>query len=650
MRCVWGTLGFALALGACDDGGEPPAQEQEQEEVPAGEDAGPPPVSTPPPAPLEWCESGTAFVWGPGTTAMPAAFPDDLYTVDDPGTPTGVRVSLSPDNAPWLATVPGNYDAVYLAMNALDGFGTSAAVFLRFDGPVQDVEGVTAGLRLLDLGDDVAVDVPYEPVRLEDGHTLALWPVFPLRPATPHGVLVTTDLRAADGDCIAPDPALRALLEGEPETEAVARLAPRFEKLLAMAEVKRDAVSAALVFTTQTVHDESARVAADIAGRTYRWATRPTCQTAGAMRRCEGTFKAHDYRKNGVVGGAAVREYEMPVSLWLPATARGPLPTVVIGHGLGGDRSLGGYLFSAASGEPVAMLGIDAVGHGQHPAGAPSNQVLLLSQFFAVDIGRKSVDAPRMRDNFRQSTYDKLQLVQLIRQNPDFDGDGQKDFDVERIGYVGVSLGGIMGTELLALTDAVKAAVLGMPGGRLSQIMRDSESFGPLIAALLPPGATDGDKERLFAAVQTVLERGDPVNYAPRVLEDRLPVAPGQGPHVLIVEAIDDEIVPNSTTETLARAYQLPLLRPFEREISYLPVADAPVKGNFAGGAVTAGLFQYDEVRQSGPRGTTRTIDATHESVMAGRETLYQFLEFHRSWVRDGTPTIMDPYEALGAP
>ena len=53
-------------------------------------------------------------------------------------------------------------------------------------------------------------------------------------------------------------------------------------------------------------------------------------------------------------------------------------------------------------------------------------------------------------DNWRQSTYDKLQLIQTLVDAPDIDGDGTLEFDTDRMAYWGVSLGGTGGGGLAA--------------------------------------------------------------------------------------------------------------------------------------------------------------------------------------------------------
>ena len=83
---------------------------------------------------LEFCEGSVSFTWDPALGERLNAFPDDTYTTPDASTQTGRRVHLTESSAPWLANQASPAAVAYDALNALDGWGTSSALFLRFDG------------------------------------------------------------------------------------------------------------------------------------------------------------------------------------------------------------------------------------------------------------------------------------------------------------------------------------------------------------------------------------------------------------------------------------------------------------------------------------------------------------------------------------
>jgi hypothetical protein len=318
---------------------------------------------------------------------------------------------------------------------------------------------------------------------------------------------------------------------------------------------------------------------------------------------------------------------------------------LVFGHGLGGDRFQAERLAQFAAPRGIATVAIDALQHGNHPTvSEPTDDTITtVFRFFAIDRAEQSVDALRLRDHWRQSAYDKLQLTSLLRTGLDLDGDDAVDLDPTRLGYLGVSLGGIMGPELLALTDAYGVAVLVVPGGRVSAIISDSDTFGPLILLLRPRGVTEGDIARFFPIFQTVIDRGDAASYAPRILEDRL-AGSGTPPSVLLGIVLDDDTVPNSSNYALARGFgeQMTIIPPILRPEPGLPMGPMPpVMLNAAGGTVTAGVLQFDVIRE----GTT-VEQATHSNVgdsEVGVEAWFEFIDQH--W-NGGGAVIVDPYTA----
>ena len=459
------------------------------------------------------CSEGINFLYAPGGEE-PGAFPDDYYTSADPESLTGLRVDLSEELAPWAHRMPGQLDSLFTEMNRLDGFGTNAGIFLPFDGALLNFEGMAEQIKLLELQDNGVKELPYEVQLFEEDHVLELLPIYPLKPKTRHGVLVMSDLPSADGRCFRPGPALAGLLSrgaGEPRLQA---MAPRYAELLEKSGISVESLAAALVFTTQSVTESSEAVAADIQSRDYEWSEGLHCFEDRGFQRCDGHFTAFDYRVGGdiVEGSSPDSQYDLWASIWFERSNE-PQPVVLVGHGINDSREFGGYVKQLAELPGMAAVATDAVMHGEHPAGAAENNINLLMEFFEVAIADQRIDALKLRDNFRQSTFDKLQLIRLLQQNPDLNGDGRDELDMERLTYFGASLGGIMGSEMLALNDSFGCAYLGMPGGRLSEFVRSlPEEFEPLLDLLLGR-SSPLLRERLFSAVQTLIERGDPSNF-----------------------------------------------------------------------------------------------------------------------------------------
>ncbi len=633
-------------------------------------DGAPPGDAAPPPDAASSGNCPVAFQYDPLAGQRLETFPDDYYTRPDARSPTGLRVDLSAQRAPWVSSTVGNYASVFDQLSTLDGWGTTAGIILRFSGPVAlPPEGGRPAIRLVQLAPaagglngatGAAVDIPFEVQTTDDGATLILWPMVPLAPATRHGVIVTTALTAADGDCVGGADVLHRVMTQPADTlpPELAPLAARYAALLTQTDSAADDVVGATVFTTQSIVEDSVAVAADITRREFTWSTPPVCSPAAPgdlFRVCDGAFVAGNYLgpDGRVAGDTPQMPYTLPVRIWLPNDAPRPYPVVIFGHGLGSDRSQAGALAEFAAPMGIATVAIDAPSHGDHPTAVAATDLLRIGAFFGIDFQAQTLDALVLRDHWREATYDKLQLIRLLTQQPFVDsgnpaGDGSPDLDTRHLAYLGVSLGGIMGSELLALSPDVGLGVLSVPGGRVASIISDAPMFALLVRAMTPPHTPPGEVARFFPVLQTAIERGDSANYAPYVLKNRLPGAGERAPNLLFDMAIDDQIVPNVCNRALARALGVPQVAPALQTVGVIPEAPAaPFSGNLNEGRTTAGLFQFDRVTEHAGEAP---VKAAHDNLAKSVEGILQATHFLETWISGGPPELVDPYVVLGTP
>ena len=150
------------------------------------------------------------------------------------------------------------------------------------------------------------------------------------------------------------------------------------------------------------------------------------------------------------------------------------------------------------------------------------------------------------RDNLRQGVSDLFALTYAINNLTA----GVNGFDPANIDFLGHSLGAMVGTVFTALEDEVDDAVLAMGGGSLPKILDGSASFSPaIVAGLAARGVAKGtpDYESFIGAAQTVVDSGDPVNYATDL------AAAGEG--ILFFEVVggntspSDLVVPNTVPD-----------------------------------------------------------------------------------------------------
>jgi hypothetical protein len=146
--------------------------------------------------------------------------------------------------------------------------------------------------------------------------------------------------------------------------------------------------------------------------------------------------------------------------------------------------------------------------------------------------------------------------------------------DPARLGYLGHSLGALIGGVSSAVSSSLSAAVLNAGGGDWLRIVVDSATDGlrcPLVDGLIAAGVVTGEawnggtnpqatclgdtwktQPRFLefaAAARWLLDPIDPLSYAGRFAEN--------GRDVLIAQIVGDNVVPNSATEELGAALGL---------------------------------------------------------------------------------------------
>jgi pimeloyl-ACP methyl ester carboxylesterase len=317
------------------------------------------------------------------------------------------------------------------------------------------------------------------------------------------------------------------------------------------------------------------------------------------------------------------RADSVPFTLAIPAGGGENVPLVVFQHGLGGERSDMFALADALAAAGWATLSIDIPFHGMR---APMPEVDRSHRFGSTEGSDGFGDLTGMqvyveylgvfddrgelpsfhplyvRDVLRQSVVDLFGAVRLARE-----GDwsalrsaGPSAFAVSDspIAFVGVSLGGIVGTVFVATEPEVGVAALEVTGGDLSRLVEGSAAFADTFMPLLlprlgvdpfaiEPAVYPASFHPELALYQTVLDGGDSMAYA-SILADR-------SVDVLFQMAADDEVVPNRSTEGLARAARAQILGADPR-YTEIERVEGSVSDNaeVSGGRVTRALTRFE--------------------------------------------------------
>jgi len=157
------------------------------------------------------------------------------------------------------------------------------------------------------------------------------------------------------------------------------------------------------------------------------------------------------------------------------------------------------------------------------------------------------------RDNLRQSEADLITFTKSVAGLAIAPGTpapaGPIGVDATRVSYVGLSLGAIIGGGHLEFAGNItRTATLAVPGGTITQLLNDSQSFGPVVSSLLN-GAGVAPGSYLYNLtlrdVQTIIDAGDPINHIADTQE--------QTPTHLL-KVLNDTVVPNNSTDRLIAA------------------------------------------------------------------------------------------------
>ena len=290
----------------------------------------------------------------------------------------------------------------------------------------------------------------------------------------------------------------------------------------------------------------------------------------------------------------------VPFVLTIPAVEdRTNLPLVIAHHGFNASRTTGFATAETAARAGVAVLAIDAFQHGERavsatdevnairgglpgPDGYAETQPLDVSgRVFGV-LGT----APGLAGftgyphaTLLQFAADVFSAVRAVR-----DGVLAEElfervtpispigFDPERIGFIGNSLGAVVGASVLVAEPDVRAAVQNVPPGSIVETLAESPEFRPLVEAIFLPllgitGPFDEVERHLLLdpivdLTRWVLEPVDPLALAPYLVRD--PLRPAGPAEILFQVAATDEVAAPLPTASMLDASGAPRITRYD--------------------------------------------------------------------------------------
>ena len=321
------------------------------------------------------------------------------------------------------------------------------------------------------------------------------------------------------------------------------------------------------------------------------------------------------------------KDARIPVVIFFPKTGSEPFPVVIMQHGIYSSKeSMYGIMGSTLKqGYAVALM--DFPYHGER-----ENEGVAIPPLEFIDFSYPL----KARAAFMQGSLDQMQLVRLLAGWKDdlfpAGGNGKPDIDTTRIGYLGHSLGGIVGTLTFSLSKSMSNFVSIAGGGGLVDFLGYfMTSYG--LGVAFP----DYQLTQFAAAMQTVLDAGDNINYVRHISKNPIAGAPKKS--FLLQEMggfsekqedgttktqVGDEVVPNVASENDARTMDLPQLKPIVHEVWGITPTEGPLSA--------LGISQFYPA-------THQTIDSTYPETRA--RMVKQSQHFFKTSFETGTGEII---------
>lgn len=566
--------------------------------------------------------------------------------------PSDVRVT--PDGAPDLSRFYAPVQTSLLAglheaiARDIRGFSPLAGAYFRFTEPLDPLslpggvgESVSPGatVYLVDVdprSPELGRRWPAEVTFSERGgrywrpNTLVVRPplAMPLRPATRYAAVVTREVRGLEGELSVESQAFAELLAPqapagrEREWEVMAELVDWAE-----AEGELDRILVATVFTTADHPGDMRRLRAWIhenvpAPVALDWEVLGDPDEEAGFALYAGRFEMMDFlcgeppytgpgegvilfdREGEPLPGRMVT-VRFALSVPLGEAPAGGWPLALYAHGAGGGyRSFVDPEARWAAEVGVAMLSMDNPMNGaRDPTGGDFVEYL-------IDLALQHMNVAAGRDMYRHGIADQVQLLRLAAGGLEVPAElshtgGPIGFDTRNLAFVSHSMGSQIGAMLVAVEPRLRSAFFSEGGGGAAAafLLRKSNDIDIEAMVAMALGVDldteplSGDHPVVGLLMQTLLDPGDPLNYALGAIRE-----PAEEPiHILMTEGLEDDQTIPVTIEALAAAYGLPLIEPVYQdsaahELWGLDPAPAPASLNVDVGPrpVTGGVVQFE--------------------------------------------------------
>jgi len=624
-------------------------------------------------------------------------YPDDLYTLQDASTATGLRLAVPASGGP--SDVTFLFSTFLPETNRLDGFSPIAHFTLELSDapdpsslpqtPAESLDPL-ASVVLLDLspGARFGARVPFRSEIRSDtsvldvvSHSLLLFPSIPLTPGGRFGLVVTRRALVDAGRPFDPSSFFAAALAAPQSGEdaRVTRVRALAGDVLAAARaasppIAADDVALALrisIRSTDSVPNDllaikSQLLAAPAPAWTITKVTAETSPTSQVAAIVEGTWQAPDWRSNGFfvrdAAGAPVKQAtrSVPFILALPKAALShPVPITMYQHGNPGssEREVPSHARMTLAGAGFAVVGFTDPLNREVAPNETDPAAKVAAQVYAIFL--PLTQFRRIPDYWVETNAEQLAFVRMLSTLGSLDvlpvgaPDGVPDLNPTLpLTYVGISEGANHGPGLLPYAPEIKAAALVAGGRRFTEVLihQQAEVILSQLGGFFP-NLTPAEIWAALSLFQGMFDVQDEHNHARFLYRDPFTIGGiTRRASLLLVEGLDDSLVPNHATDSLAwEVGRLPHLAPVQREIPFLTTVTGPVVGN-VDAQTSAALFQYVPTGVPGippTPGCAALAPASgsegHYCAQSAAESLHQREVFFQSALV-GVPRIIDPF------
>jgi hypothetical protein len=599
-----------------------------------------------------------------GACGLP--YPSSVWSEPDPSSRTTHRLTLpaelvSPSGSSKQPFDPSNW-------NRLDGFSPATPILAWFSEKLDDsslpsqldyTESLSpdSATLLVDMQTNELVAHFSEldqsaDIEASDRQPLIVRPARHLSPNRRYAVAITRRLRTLEGSSPARptgfDTALRGASSAQPTAaRAIAALPEVIAAIEAVGARRQDLLLAwdfrtgSLEQMTENVLSMRDTTLAELgeSGIGYAITTVEESPQPEIYKRLRGTFKVPSFLTNDdrsvpeaeLVLGADGKPERQRIAdasfeLVIPAsaTAAGPYPLLIYGHGLlgGAGEISGSHVRRFCNDKGWLCIGTDWIG---------------LSESEATGIGASAAAVMGVKDLNRFAWVgDRLQqgvvnFIALVRAARSIANDPQSALpdgesalaDPFVVQYYGISQGGIMGMSFMAYSPDVSRGVLQVGGSAYSLMIQRSVNWIEFFPAIRNAYPDRIDQQLVMALWQPMFDRSEGSGTAfNQGIHPPLPGTPAK--QLLMQIAVGDSQVTNLAAEIQARTLGLPLLSPSPKPVWGLETAES-------GAAQAISLWDLDRPPPPLSNATPTVDNRVHADIRKLPENQEQTDTFLRS-------------------